>query len=98
MTNTLVTQLDARLVLLIVVTGAPMPGAVVEVKVTSGEFVDANTPCVVLNAMKMETVVVAPKQGVIDKVHVQVGDTIDAGDLLVELTYKDSDKKNADDS
>jgi pyruvate carboxylase len=40
-----------------------MPGAVVDVKVRVGDVVKANQPCVVLNAMKMETVVSAPFAG-----------------------------------
>jgi len=40
-----------------------MPGAVVDVKVRVGDVVKANQPCIVLNAMKMETVVAAPFAG-----------------------------------
>lgn len=49
---------------MVVLSGAPMPGAVVEVHAGVGDKVVANQPLVVLNAMKMETVVVAPFDGV----------------------------------
>jgi hypothetical protein len=40
-----------------------MPGAVVNVQVRVGDVVKANQACVVLNAMKMETMVAAPFDG-----------------------------------
>jgi len=65
--------------------GAPMPGAVVDVRVKAGEAVAANRPLVVLSAMKMETVVSAPAAGVVKRVVVKIGDSVAARDLLVEL-------------
>ncbi|EGD75023.1 pyruvate carboxylase [Salpingoeca rosetta] len=65
--------------------GAPMPGAVVEVHVGVGDKVKANQSLVVLNAMKMETVVAAPFAGVVTAVEVSQGDTISGGDLLLEI-------------
>ena len=62
-----------------------MPGAVVEVNVGVGDRVKANQPLVVLNAMKMETVVAAPCAGVVTAVEVAQGDTIAGGDLLVDI-------------
>ncbi len=62
---------------------APMPGAVVEVRVSSGAEVKAGEAMVVLSAMKMETVVAAPHAGVVGRVAVAVGDVVDGGDLLV---------------
>eukprot|EP00045_Choanoeca_perplexa_P013181 m.147638 g.147638 ORF g.147638 m.147638 type:complete len:1190 (-) comp16268_c0_seq1:15-3584(-) len=63
--------------------GASMPGAVVDVQVRVGDVVKANQPCVVLNAMKMETVVAAPFAGIVREVSVVTGDTVKAQDLLV---------------
>jgi acetyl/propionyl-CoA carboxylase alpha subunit len=64
---------------------APTPGTVRAVHVTVGDTVQANTPLVVLEAMKMEHVVRAPEDGVVAAVRCAVGDTVDAGDLLVRL-------------
>jgi len=65
--------------------GAPMPGAVVEVRVKPGDVVEAGRALVVLSAMKMETVVAAPLKGKVKRLAVQKGDTVAPKDLLVEL-------------
>ncbi len=65
--------------------GAPMPGAVIELRVTPGQAIARGDALVVLSAMKMETVVAAPRAGTVARVAVAVGDTLEAGDLLVEL-------------
>jgi len=65
--------------------GAPMSGAVVEVKVKPGEHVKAGQPLTVISAMKMETVVAAPVAGLVRHVAVVQGDSLAAGDLLVVI-------------
>jgi pyruvate carboxylase len=65
--------------------GAPMPGAVIEVRAEPGAKVAAGDPIVVLSAMKMETVVGSPVAGTIERVAVSEGDHIAAGDLLCRL-------------
>lgn len=64
---------------------APMPGAVVDVRVVPGKAVVAGQALAVLSAMKMETVVAAPRAGTLKAVHVAVGDTVEGGDLVVEF-------------
>jgi acetyl/propionyl-CoA carboxylase alpha subunit len=65
---------------------SPMPGTVIEVNVAVGDRVAARDPLVVLEAMKMETPLVAPYDGVVTAVHVQHGDRVAAGALLVEVS------------
>eukprot|EP00755_Sulcionema_specki_P003439 Sspe_Gene.27676::Locus_12040_Transcript_1_1_Confidence_1.000_Length_3661::g.27676::m.27676/K01958/PC, pyc; pyruvate carboxylase len=65
--------------------GAPMPGEVVEVAVTDGVQVKKGTKLAVMSAMKMETIVSAPTDGVVRKMHVAKGDQVVDGDLIVEL-------------
>jgi pyruvate carboxylase len=65
--------------------GAPMAGTVVEVKATPGALVKAGEPLAVLSAMKMETAVCAPCDGIVQHVAVDAGDSIDAGDLVVRI-------------
>ncbi len=65
-----------------------MPGAVVDVKVRVGDVVKAKQELLVLNAMKMETVVTAPFDGVVTSLDVAVGDIVDARDLLVTIEKK----------
>lgn len=65
--------------------GATMPGSVVSVPVKAGDHVEAGQVILVVEAMKMETSLKAPKTGEIAKLHVSEGDRIAVGDLLVEL-------------
>jgi acetyl/propionyl-CoA carboxylase alpha subunit len=64
---------------------APMPGTVVRVSVAAGESVQARRPLVVLEAMKMETPLTAPYDATVKAVHVEEGDRVVGGALLVEL-------------
>jgi acetyl/propionyl-CoA carboxylase alpha subunit len=64
---------------------APMPGTVIHVAVSEGDRVTARQPLVVLEAMKMETPVVAPYDAVVETIHVAEGDSVAGGAVLVEL-------------
>jgi acetyl/propionyl-CoA carboxylase alpha subunit len=64
---------------------APMPGTVIKVLVAVGEQVAARQPLVVLEAMKMETPLLAPYAASVAAVHVAEGDRVGGGALLVEL-------------
>jgi len=64
---------------------APMPGTVIRVLVGERDAVQARQPLLVLEAMKMETPLVAPYDAVVRRVHVGEGDQVAGGALLVEL-------------
>jgi biotin carboxyl carrier protein len=64
---------------------APMPGTVINVAVQPGESVTTGQPLVVIESMKMQSEIVAWRDGVVERVHLQVGDTFDRGAGLVEL-------------
>ena len=57
----------------------------IKVLVAAGDRVTARQPLVVLEAMKMETPLVAPYDGTVAAVHVGEGDRVAGGALLVEL-------------
>ena len=63
--------------------GAPMPGVVSTVGVAPGQAVKAGDVLLSIEAMKMETVLHAERDGTVAEVLVQPGDQIDAKDLLV---------------
>jgi acetyl/propionyl-CoA carboxylase alpha subunit len=64
---------------------APMPGTVIKVLVHKGSTVKARQPLVVLEAMKMETPLTSPYDATVRAVHVQEGDRVAGGAVLVEL-------------
>ena len=65
--------------------GATMPGHVLKILVEKGDKVKKGEHLVVTEAMKMETTIQAPFDGVIKEIHVKNGDSIETGDLLIEM-------------
>ena len=66
---------------------APMPGKVLAVRVEVGQQVAAGDPLVVLEAMKMETIVGAEGDARVKAVHVAAGAMIEPGQVLIELEF-----------
>ncbi|MDX2154665.1 MAG: biotin/lipoyl-containing protein [Bryobacteraceae bacterium] len=64
---------------------APMPGKIVRVLVTAAEPVEAGQRLLVVEAMKMQNEVKAPRAGVVAQVNVAEGATVAAGDVLVVI-------------
>jgi len=64
---------------------APMPGTVVTIAVEPGQEVTVGQPLVVIESMKMQSEIVAWRDGIVERVHLQVGDTFDRGAGLVGL-------------
>ncbi len=68
----------------------PMPAVVVAVPVAEGERVKKGQAVMVVSAMKMETTLCAPFDGVVAKINATVNDKVAPGQILVEIT-KDTD-------
>ena len=66
---------------------APMPGKVLAVRVEVGQRVATGDPLVVLEAMKMETIVSAEAEAAVKEVHVAAGATIEPGQILIVLEF-----------
>lgn len=64
---------------------AIIPGRVVAISVQAGDPVVAGQQILVVEAMKMQNELRAPREGSVDRVGVAVGDTIEVGDLLVVI-------------
>ena len=62
-----------------------MPGKVLAVNVKAGDRVTKGQALVVLEAMKMEHALAAPRDGVIGELSVEVGGQVGEGDVLVAL-------------
>ena len=64
---------------------APMPGKIVRVLVAAGQHVDAGQGLLVIEAMKMQNEVRAPKSGTVEKL-AREGQTVNAGEVLAVVT------------
>lgn len=67
------------------VVKAPMPGNINAVKFSAGQSVKAGDVIIILEAMKMENEIVAPKAGTLKGVFVTKGATVNTGDALFEI-------------
>jgi biotin carboxyl carrier protein len=65
---------------------AIIPGRVVAVSVAAGDDVEAGQQILVVEAMKMQNELRAPREGTVERVGVAVGATIEVGDLLVVIS------------
>jgi len=63
----------------------PMPGMVVDVRVSAGERVYRGQELIILESMKMESAVAAPVDGVVESVYVKPGDAVETATVLVEF-------------
>lgn len=64
---------------------SPMPATVVAINATPGQAVSQGDTLIVLEAMKMELPIKAPRNGVIKAVHVAKGDLVQPGVNLLEF-------------
>lgn len=64
---------------------APMPGTILDVKVSVGQSVKAGDILLILEAMKMENEIVAPSDGKIIQIHTSKGSAVSTGDALITL-------------
>jgi biotin carboxyl carrier protein len=64
---------------------APMPGKVVRVQIEVGAAVEKGVGLVVVEAMKMQNEMKAPRAGVVMSINVKPGDTVNAGDVLAVI-------------
>ncbi len=64
---------------------APMPGLLLDVQVEIGQEVKEDDPLLILEAMKMENIILSPRDGVIKSISAATGDAVDKGQLLIEF-------------
>ncbi|KAF0153380.1 MAG: pycB [Ignavibacteria bacterium] len=62
---------------------APMPGLLIKIKKTVGDFVELGEPILVLEAMKMENDLHSPSSGIIKEIHFQEGQTVEKGSVIL---------------
>lgn len=64
---------------------APMPGLVLDIMVAVGDEIEAGTPLLILEAMKMENVLKAEGDGVVKSISVDKGAAVEKRQLLIEI-------------
>ncbi|MFG1699405.1 acetyl/propionyl/methylcrotonyl-CoA carboxylase subunit alpha [Nonomuraea sp. NPDC049309] len=72
------------------VVRSPMPGTVLLVKAQQGERVSEGQPLVIVEAMKMEHTVTAPRDGVVSELTVQAGQPVDMDAVLAVVTAEEA--------
>ena len=65
--------------------GANIPGNIIKVLIKEGDEVEEKQPIAVIEAMKMETNILATQKGVIDKIYISEGQQVKAGELIAKL-------------
>ena len=64
---------------------SPIAGTVAKIPVQVGQTIQVNDVLMILEAMKMETVITSPIAGKIAKINAKVGDFVQSGQVLVEF-------------
>lgn len=64
---------------------APLPGSIIEIRVSPGDIIEKGQVLMTMEAMKMENNVMADRKGVIESIMVQPGDAVLQGDVLVQI-------------
>ncbi len=64
---------------------SPMPGLLVSVEVEVGQEVESGEALAVVEAMKMENQLFAERAGVVGKIHLEPGDSLEVGQIILEL-------------
>lgn len=64
---------------------SPMPGNILDIRVAQGDAVKSGQVLIILEAMKMENEIVAPRDGVVNQIVTSKGASVDTGATLIVL-------------
>jgi biotin carboxyl carrier protein len=64
---------------------APLPGVIIDIKVSEGDRVAYGQELCILEAMKMKNAIRSNREGKIKKIHVNIGDQVQHSTLLMEF-------------
>lgn len=65
--------------------GANIPGNIIRVLVKEGDTVEEKQPIAVIEAMKMETNILATAKGTVEKIYISEGQQVKAGEMVAKL-------------
>ena len=65
--------------------GSNIPGNIIKILVKEGDKVEANQPIATIEAMKMETNILASAGGIVEKIYVSEGQQVKAGEMVAKL-------------
>jgi biotin carboxyl carrier protein len=68
-----------------------MPGKLVQLAVTKGDTVKDKQTVAIMESMKMETPLVAPRSGVVSEIRFKPGDVLEMGELIMTIAPADSE-------
>lgn len=71
--------------------GASLPGTICDIRMKEGDRVTKNMPLMVIEAMKMETTVIAKVNGIVDKIYVRDGEEVNEDTLLASFIVDEED-------
>ena len=71
---------------------SPMPGTLISYAITEGSHVEVGQELCIVEAMKMQNIVRAPRAGIIGKINVKAGSSMQADDIIME--YAEEPKKD----
>ncbi|RXG89124.1 acetyl-CoA carboxylase biotin carboxyl carrier protein subunit [Bradyrhizobium zhanjiangense] len=63
-----------------------MPGFVVAITVSSGQSVSAGMALMLIESMKLETIIRSPQDGIVHRIHVKEGESFEHDAVLVTLS------------
>ena len=74
---------------------SPMPGTLISLAVEEGDHVEVGQELCIVEAMKMQNIVRAPRSGVIGKIMITAGASLQADDVIVEFAEEGLDNDAA---
>jgi len=64
---------------------APMPGLIIDLRVSAGQTIEPGDTLLILEAMKMENIIKSSGSGIVKRVTVKKGDSVEKGQVLIEF-------------
>jgi biotin carboxyl carrier protein len=64
---------------------APMPGLIIDMRVSAGDTVKSGDSLLILEAMKMENIIKSPGEGIVKSVKVKKGESVEKNQVLIEF-------------